>query len=74
MKDCALICKLIGIWPRKGALVRWIQLTWQLNGGIDIEVRAQDFFMMIFENLEDKDRVFKSDLEFFNNSMVFMKF
>ena len=53
MKDHALICKFIGVWPSKKNLTRWIQRKWQPRGHIELTLGAKGFFTVIFSNLQD---------------------
>jgi len=57
MKDHALICKFIGVWPTGKDLTRWIQQKWQPRGHIELTLGAKGFFTVIFSNLQDKESV-----------------
>lgn len=72
MKDHTLICKFISVWPSEKDLTRWIQQKWQPRGHIELKLGAQGFFMVIFSNLQDKERVFQNGPYFHNNVGLFM--
>jgi len=74
MKDHALICKFIGYWLTKKDLFRWIYQRWRLKGHIELKLGAKGFFTVIFEKLEDKERVFEEGLYFMNNVGLFMRY
>ena len=61
MKNHALICKFIGIWPSEKDLWKWIQSKWQPKGHIDLKLGAKGFFTVIFSNLQDKERILRED-------------
>ena len=65
MKDHALICKFIGIWPTEKDLLKWIHLKWQPKGHLDIKFGASGFFIVIFTKLLDKERVFEGGPYFY---------
>lgn len=48
MKNHALICKFIGIWPSEKDLMKWIQEKWQPKGHIDLKLGAKGFFYSYF--------------------------
>lgn len=58
MKDHALIYKFVGTWPSEKELAK-IEQRWKPKGHIDLKLAAKGFFMVIFANLEDKERVFE---------------
>jgi len=74
MKDHALIYKLIGIWPSKRDLIKWIQLKWQPKGHIDLKMGVGGFFIVIFTSLEDKERFFLNGPYFYYNVGLFTRF
>ena len=73
MKNHALICKFIGIWPSEKELLKWIQTKWQPKGHIDLKLGAKGFFTVIFSNLEDKERIFEGGPYFYNNAGLFLR-
>ena len=66
MKDLALIGKLVGIWPSRKALTRWINVTWKPKGHYNMQLRKKGFFIIIFFNLEDWNIVVDGGPYFFN--------
>lgn len=74
MRDHALICKFVRVWPSKRDLTKWIQQKWQLQGHIELKLGAQGFFTVIFFNLKDREKVFYSGPYFYNNASLFMCF
>jgi hypothetical protein len=58
MKEHALIGKFLGLWPSEHDLMHWIKTWWNPKGDYDVQLSSKGFFMIIFYNLEDKDRVF----------------
>jgi len=51
MKDHALIYKLIGVWPFKKELTRWIQQKWQALGQIELKLGAKGVFTVVLSSL-----------------------
>eukprot|EP00253_Pinus_taeda_P010874 PITA_10874 len=74
MRDHALICRFVGYWPSERELYRWIDQRGRPRGQVDLKLGAQGFFMAIFSNLEDKNRIFEEGPYFLNNAGLFMKF
>ena len=73
MKDHALIYKFIGLWPTEKDLLKWIQIKWQPRGHIDLNFGARGFFIVIFTNLLDKERIFEWGPYFYNNAGLFLR-
>lgn len=73
MKNHALICKFIGIWPSEKELLKWIQIKWQPKGHIDLKLGAKGFFTVIFSNLQDKERIFEGGPYFYSNAGLFLR-
>jgi hypothetical protein len=48
MKNHALICKFVGIWPSEKELMKWIQTKWQPKGHIDLKLGGKRFFYSYF--------------------------
>jgi len=74
MKDHAMICKFVGVWPSENDLTRWIQQNWQPLGHIELKLGAKGFFMVIFSNPQDKERVFDNGPYFYYNAGLFMRY
>lgn len=51
-------CKFINIWPSKNALVWWRKNKWQPKGQIDLGLGEKGFFKVVFENVDERARVF----------------
>lgn len=73
MKNHALICKFIGVWPSEKDLLKWIQIKWQSKGHIDLKLGAKGFFTVIFFNLLDKERIFEEGPYFYSNAGLFLR-
>ena len=58
MTEHAIICKFMGLWPTERVLHVWIRSHWKPKGEIHLHLGSKGFFMVVFTNLEDKDRVF----------------
>jgi hypothetical protein len=71
IKYHALIRKLLGLWPSKRDLSRWIKNWWNPKGEYDLQLNSKGFFTIIFYNLEDKDRVFENGPYSFNSGYIF---
>jgi len=74
MRDHALICKFVRVWPSERDLTKWIQHKWQPQGHIELKLGAQGFFMVILFNLKDREKVFDNGPYFYNNVGLFMRF
>jgi len=72
MKDHALICKFIDVWPFEKDLTRWIQQKWQPRGHIELKLSTRGFFMVIFSNLQDKEKLFENGPYFHNLMQVYL--
>ena len=74
MKEHAVICKFMGIWPSERALKGWIQAKWNPKGTIELQLGSKEFFTVVFALLEDKDRIFEGGPYFFNSVGLYMTF
>lgn len=74
MRDHALLCKFVGVWPSERDLTKWILQKWQPQGHIELKLEAKGFFTVIFFNLQDKEKVFENGLYFYYNAGLFMRF
>lgn len=73
MKYHAMICKFFGVWLSEKDLTRWIQQKWQPLGHIELKLGAKGFFIVIFSNLQDKERVFENG-PYFYYAGLFMRY
>ena len=62
----ALICKFLGIRIPLSTLEAWIQHSWQIEGDMDIMLATNSYFMVIFSNMVDRNRVFEGAPYFYN--------
>jgi len=69
----AIICKFMGIWPTKKALQMWIKYHWKPKGSIDLHLGSKGFFIVVFYNIEDKDRIFEGGPYFFAAAGLYMR-
>jgi hypothetical protein len=74
MQDNALIGKFLGLWPSERELIKWIQYWWRPKGHYDLQLGSKGFFMIIFHNLEDRNRIFDGGPYFFNSAGLFLRF
>ena len=72
MKNHALISKFIGMWPFEKSLFWWIKNKWKQNGHINIDLGSKILFIIVFENIEERTKVFENQPYFFNNALLFM--
>ena len=72
MKENALIGKFFGIWPAEKTLVWWINTTWNPQGHYDLQLGAQDFFMIMLFNEADRTNKFDNEPYLFNSSGLFL--
>lgn len=74
MKDHAIIGKFMGIQTFKKDLIWWINTKWKPKGNYDLELGSKGFFMVIFHQLEDQDKVFDNQPYFFNYAGLYLRF
>ena len=74
MKEHAVICKFMGIWPLERALKGWIQEKWNPKGAIELQLGSKRFFTVVLSLLEDKDRIVEGGPYFFNSTGLYMTF
>ena len=72
MKTYTLIGKFMGIWPTEKALLNWISAKWKPKSHLDIQLGSKGFFTIIFNLLEDRDRVLEGGPYFFNSAELFL--
>ena len=73
MRTYAIICKFMGLWPTEKALQMWIKYHWKPKGSIDLHLGLKGFFIVVFANIEDKDRVFEDGPYFFSAAGLYMR-
>jgi hypothetical protein len=59
MRDHALIGKFLGFCPSVMDLAHWIKAWWNPKGDYELQLSSKGFFIVIFYNLEDKDKIFE---------------
>ena len=73
MKEHALIDKFFRIWPTEKTLVWWINTTWKPQGYCDLQLEEKGFFMIIFFNEEERNRIFYNGPYFLNSAGLFLR-
>lgn len=71
MKDHALICKFMGIWPWEQDLVKWINKRWKLRGRVELRLKVKGYFMVIFSYMEDQKSFFENGTYLLNSTELF---
>jgi hypothetical protein len=74
MQDNALVGKFLGLWPSEHDLIKWIQHWWKLKGHYDLQLGSKGFFIIIFHNLEDRNRIFNRGPYLYNSAGLFLRF
>ena len=74
MQEHTVICKFMGSWPTKKALNGWIQNKWRPKGEVRLQLGSKGFFMVIFNLLEDKERIFEGVSYFLNAARLYMRY
>jgi hypothetical protein len=73
MKMHALICKFMGLWPTKRTLRNWIKYQWKPSEEVELHLGSKGFFIAVFMNLKDKDKVFEGGLYFHASTKLYMQ-
>ena len=73
MRTYAIICKFMGLWPTEKALQAWIKYHWKPKGSIDLHLGSKGFFIVVFTNIKDKDRVFEGEPYFYATAGIDMR-
>eukprot|EP00253_Pinus_taeda_P006832 PITA_06832 len=73
MGTCAIICNFMGLWSTEKALQLWIKYHWKPKGSIDLHLRSNGFFTVVFTNIEDKDRIFEGGTYFYAAGDLYMQ-
>jgi hypothetical protein len=74
MRDHTLLGIFLGLWPFEWDFMRWIKTWWNPKGDYELQLSSKRFFMIIFFNLEDKDRIFENGSYFFNSTGLYLRF
>jgi len=63
----------MGLWPTEKALQAWIRYHWKPKGSIDLHLGSKGFFIVVFANIEDKDKVFEGGPYFYVAAGFYMR-
>lgn len=74
MKYHTLIGKFMGIWRSEKFLLLWIKDQWKLKGRIDLKLGSNGFFIAIFLDHSEQEKVFEEGPYFFNSIDVHMRY
>ncbi len=69
----ALICKFLGLQLSFPVLDSWARRVWNLKGDMEILIPANNYFMVIFSSMTDRNKAFKGGPYFFNQVGHFIK-
>ncbi|XP_057862719.1 uncharacterized protein LOC131071037 [Cryptomeria japonica] len=69
----ALICKFLGLHLSLPVLESWARRVWNPEGDMEIILAANNYFLVIFLNLMDRNRAFEGGPYFFNQVGLFIK-
>ena len=69
----ALIYKFLDLWLSLLVLKSWAYRIWNLEGDMEILLAANNYFMVIFSNMNDRNRVFEWVPYFFDRVEIFIK-
>ena len=69
----ALICKFLDLWLSLLVLELWAYRIWNPEGDMEILLAANNYFMVIFSNMIDRNKVFEGGPYFFNRVGLFIK-
>jgi len=69
----SLYCKFLGMRSSLQFLESWAQRTWALKGEMDIMLLANSYFMVTFNYLANRNKVFAGDPYFHNQVGLFIK-
>jgi len=73
MKDHALIGKFIGFLPTEKVMQGWIAAKWKLKGHITLQLGPKGFFTMVFNCLEDRNKILDGGSYFFNVAGLYLR-
>ncbi|XP_059076672.1 uncharacterized protein LOC131875950 [Cryptomeria japonica] len=66
-------CKFMGLRISLQFLESWAQRTWQPEGEMEIRLLANNYFMVSFDCMADRNRIFEGGPYFYNQVGLFMK-
>ena len=69
----ALICKFLGLRLSLPMLESWAHQIWNPEGDMEILLEANNYFMVSFSSMSDRNKVFKGGPYFFNQVGIFIK-
>jgi hypothetical protein len=69
----ALICKFLGLRLSLPILESWAHRMWNPEGDMEILLAANNYFMVIFSSLSDRNKAFEGGPYFFNQVGLFIK-
>ena len=69
----ALICNFLGLRLSLPVLESWAHRIWNPNGDMEILLAANNYFMVSFSSMSDRNKVFKGGPYFFNQVGLFIK-
>ena len=72
-RNHALICKFMGLHLSLPMLDSWARRVWNLEGDMEILLAANNYFMVIFSSMMDRNKAFEGGPYFFNQVGLFIK-
>ncbi|XP_059065981.1 uncharacterized protein LOC131857427 [Cryptomeria japonica] len=69
----ALICKFLGLRLSLPVLESWARRVWNPEGDLEILLAANNYFLVIFSSMSDRNRAFEGGPYFFNQVGLFIK-
>ena len=72
-KNHALICKFLGLRLSLPVLDSWVRRVWNPEGNMEIVLAANNYFLVIFSCMSDRNRAFEGGPYFFNQVGLFIK-
>lgn len=63
----------MGVWPTEKALHVWIKNHWKPKGDIYLHLGSKGFFIVMFANIEDKERMFEGVPYFYAVAVLYMR-
>ncbi|XP_057871389.2 uncharacterized protein LOC131077832 [Cryptomeria japonica] len=69
----SLICKFLGLRLSLPVLESWARRVWKPEGDMEILLAANNYFLVIFSSIADRNRAFEGGPYFFNQVGLFIK-
>ena len=69
----ALICKFLGLRLSLPVLESWARRIWNPEGDMEVLLAANNYFMVIFSSMSDRNKAFEGGPYFFNQVGLFIK-